>query len=78
QYAKPRRGDDPGVIELRFDHLSTPNGHSMPVYGKLISMDNRDIVRRNGTIVATGRHDDHMVFTGYGAGAGLILGLQSH
>jgi len=78
EYVRPRRGDDPGVIELAFDHLTTPNGHSYPVSGRLASLDNREVVRRNGSIVARGSQGDHMVFTGYGAGAGLILGLQSH
>jgi len=78
EYARARRGDDAGVIELKFDHLTTPSGHSYPVSGRLIALEGKDIVRRNGTIVARGSQNDHMVFTGYGAGAGLILGLQAH
>jgi len=76
--AVPRSGDKAGVVELDFNRIVMPDGKTVPIDGSLISLDNRNVVRNeNGMLVATAqaRKDNRMVYAGYGAGAGLIVGL---
>ncbi|MDR3692935.1 MAG: stalk domain-containing protein [Fimbriimonas sp.] len=79
-YARRRRGDSPGVLELQFDRLVTPRGVSYPVAGRLIGLDNDSVVRvRSGALVARSKQrDDRVAFAGAGAGIGLIIGLHDH
>ena len=77
-YAHPRDRVNPGVIELRFDHLVLPNGRNLPVFGQLIGLDNLSVRRLpNGTFVAvsTERHD-RVVWSGSGPGPGLVIGFH--
>jgi hypothetical protein len=76
--ARPKQGKDPGVIELDFQRLRLPNGRSYNLDGQLISLDNDAVTRdTNGMIRArnTGSNDNRTVYAGYGAGAGLVVGL---
>jgi hypothetical protein len=76
--ARARQGNDPGVIELDFQRLRLPNGRAYDIDGQLISLDNKSIIRdENGMIRSrnTGSKDNRTVYAGYGAGAGLIVGL---
>jgi len=76
--ARPKQGSDPGVIELDFQRLRLPNGRTYAIDGQLISLDNNSVTRdENGMIRArnTGNRDNRTVYAGYGAGAGLIVGL---
>jgi len=76
--AIPRTGDKPGLIELDFNRIMLPDGKTVPIDGSLISLNNRDVVRNaNGMLVATqaAKRDNRMVYAGYGAGSGLIVGL---
>jgi len=76
--AVPKNGDRPGLIELDFNRIMMADGKTVPIDGSLISLDSKSVVRNeNGVLVATGnvKKDNRMVYAGYGAGAGLIVGL---
>ncbi|HWA84497.1 MAG TPA: copper amine oxidase N-terminal domain-containing protein, partial [Fimbriimonadaceae bacterium] len=75
----PRRGDRPGIIDLSFDRIKFPDGHTTQIDGTLTSLDNNHVRRdRNGVLVARTNgtnQDNRMVYAGYGAGAGLLVGV---
>lgn len=75
--ARAQRGNEPGILELDFQRLRFPNGRTVAIDGDLVSLDANGIVRDdNGRIRATGQaRDQRTVYAGYGAGAGLIVGL---
>ncbi|MBC8064549.1 MAG: hypothetical protein H7Y17_06950 [Chlorobia bacterium] len=75
--AKPKEGRNPGMLELDFRRAVLPDGRSMAIDGSLIGLDANSVERReNGTYVAkTSKKDDRIVYAGYGAGAGLLVGL---
>ena len=75
--ATKRKGDDPGLLELAFDRLIMPNGNTEDLTGTLVSLSDKGLKKdADGRIVATGKAKDNKgVYAGYGAGAGLIVGL---
>jgi hypothetical protein len=73
--ARPMNGNDPGMLELRFDHMVLPNGARYTISGTLIGLDDGNVVHRNGRLVARDGAPNRAAFTGYGAGAGLVVGL---
>lgn len=76
--AHPQRGNEPGLLELDFQQLRMPNGRTYNIDGRLVSLDANGIDRGgNGRMRATGgdAKDNRNVYAGYGAGAGLVLGL---
>jgi len=75
--ARAQRGNEPGILELDFDQLRLPNGRTVAMDGDLVSLDANGVVRDNdGRIRATGKaKDQRVVYAGYGAGAGLLVGL---
>lgn len=78
--AKRQAGDDPGMLELAFDHIVFPDGRREELSGTLINLkDNKDLKKdADGRIIATGKSKDNKaVYAGYGAGAGLLLGILS-
>jgi len=75
--ARPKRADKPGMLELRFTRVDLPNGDSYSVNGTLIGLDRKSVTRRGDRLVATANAPDRAVYTGVGAGAGLILGLAT-
>ena len=81
QFAKAKRGNDAGVIELRVDKLVTPGGWTLKPEGRLIGLDDKNVNRNpDGSFVAKNSdRNDRVVYTGagIGAGAGLLLGLSS-
>jgi hypothetical protein len=74
-----REGNRPGLLELRFNRIILPNNQSFPIMGSLISLDNRYVIRnRYGMYEAQGSaRDNRMVYAGYGAAAGLLVGLTN-
>ncbi|MGV3615035.1 MAG: stalk domain-containing protein [Fimbriimonas sp.] len=76
--ARRKQGNNPGVIELDFQRLRLPNGRTYPIDGQLISLDSNSVTRdSDGTIRAKSgsSKDNRTVYAGYGAGAGLVVGL---
>jgi len=75
--AVPKSGNNPGMIEMDFGRIVMPDGRTMNIDGSLIALDNKNVARNeNGVLVATSSsRDNKMVYAGYGAGAGLIIGL---
>jgi len=76
-----RRGDDPAIVDLAFDRLVFPNGRTVRIDGTLTSLEDRYVTRdENGVLVArntssASNTDQRMVYAGYGAGAGLLVGV---
>lgn len=76
--ARKRSGDNPGILELNFERIRLPSGKTYAIDGDLVSLDAKGIVKEsNGRLKATGAaaKDNRGVYAGYGAGAGLIVGL---
>ncbi len=71
------RGNTPGMLDLAFRRVRLPNGQAYPINGSLIGLDNKSVLREpNGTLRATpGKGTSRLTYVGYGAGAGLIVGL---
>jgi hypothetical protein len=74
-----RSADRPAILDLTFDRLRFPNGKTVKMDGSLISLDGK-FVRDNGSGVLVAREnargaDQRMVYAGYGAGAGLLVGV---
>lgn len=67
----------PGMLELEFDRLRFPNGRTVKIDGDLTSMDSKYVAKNgNGVYTATeASKDQRLVYAGYGAGAGLLVGL---
>jgi len=66
----------PGMLELKFDRMVMPGGREVAIDGTLMDLNSKDIEHRNGRLVAKGSGvDNRGVYAGYGAGAGLVLGL---
>lgn len=79
-YVRHQHGRDPGVLELKFDHLTLPNGRNLRLDGRIFDIHTPGVTRLpNGTVIAQGlpRHD-HSMFTGYGPGQGVIVGVMSN
>lgn len=76
QEVQRHRGDQPGVLDIEFNRLRTPDGQTYPLNASLVSLNNDSVERReDGRIVArANRGKDRTKFIGYGAGAAAILG----
>jgi hypothetical protein len=77
--AVAQQGNEPGLLELRFDRIQLPDGRAHNINGSLFGLEDRYVERReDGTIAARPeRRDDRLVMAGYGAGAGLLVGLAT-
>lgn len=77
--ATRRNGNEPGILELAFDRVIMPNGRSEDLDGTLVSLTGKGIAKdAEGRITASGEaRDNRGVFAGYGAGAGVVVGLLS-
>jgi len=75
--ARSQKDKDPGVLDLEFRRLRFPDGKSYAIEGSLIGLDNKSVEKRSdGRLVAKpGHKTDRLTYVGYGAGAGLIVGL---
>jgi len=73
----PKTGNNPGMVELDFGRIVMPDGKTVNIDGSLIALDNKSVARNeNGVLIARETNkDNRMVYAGYGAGAGLIVGL---
>jgi len=73
---RPQEGKNPGVITLSFNRIMLPNESTYPIQGSLIGLDNKSVSHdSNGRLVAKNdQKNKTWTYTGYGAGAGLLLG----
>ncbi len=74
---RAKKDKDPGVLDLDFRRLRLPDGHSYAIQGSLIGLDSKSVEKRSdGRLIAKpGHSNDRLTYVGYGAGAGLIVGL---
>jgi len=76
--ARPKNGDNPGVLDFDFRNLTLPDGTHIPLRGELISLDNNNVGIAHGRVVAkTGAHNnsnDKLKVIGIGAAGGYLLG----
>ena len=73
--AKPKNGDEPGVLDLEFRTALLPNGQRVPLRGQLITLDENSVQTKDGRVVAkAGGKNDRLKVIGIGAGAGYVLG----
>lgn len=76
-----RRNNQPAILDLAFDRLRFPNGRTVKIDGTLTALDDRHVSRNaNGVLVArdtgiNGQTDQRLIYAGYGAGAGLLVGV---
>ncbi len=76
--ARPKQGDQPGVLDLDFRNAVLPNGNVIPLNAALIALDNDSVITTNGRITArAGKSQstgDKVKVVGIGAGLGFVLG----
>lgn len=75
--AKAKEGRNPGMLELDFRRVMLPDGRVVAMDGSLIGLDDKSVNRdSNGVYTArSDKKDERIVYAGYGAGAGLLVGL---
>jgi hypothetical protein len=75
--ARPQKGNDPGLLDMDFRRVIMPDGMTYNISGSLASLDSSRVTRNsNGVLVArTDQKDNRMVYAGYGAAGGLLVGL---
>jgi hypothetical protein len=75
--ANAKEGRNPGMLELDFRRVILPDGRTMPIDGSLIGLDSNSVTRNSDGVYTAraDRKDDRLVYAGYGAGAGLLVGL---
>ncbi|MBN9501037.1 MAG: hypothetical protein BGO01_07400 [Armatimonadetes bacterium 55-13] len=74
---KAKSGDQPGMIELKFNKMILPDGRTANIKGSLIGLDDKSVEKNDEGIYTakSTKKDQRVVFAGYGAGAGLLVGL---
>ena len=77
--AKPKAGNNPGVLDLAFNRIRYPNGRTYAITGSTIGLDNKSVEKRtDGRIVAKSSiKNNRLTYVGYGAGAGLLASVLS-
>ena len=75
--ATPQSGDTPGTLDLAFTRLRLSDGRTMAITGSPASLDTKALTTRSdGILVAKNTSkDQRLTYAGYGAGAGLLVGL---
>ena len=75
--ARAQEDKNPGVLDVSFDRMILPDGRTVRLTGSLIGLDNKSVEKRSdGRLVAKNGHkNDRLLYTGYGAAAGLIVGI---
>lgn len=74
-----RTENQPAIIDVTYNRLRFPNGHTVKIDGSLTALDEKHVMRgENGMIsYKSDNRDQRMVYAGYGAGAGLLVGVLS-
>jgi len=75
--AVPQQGSNPGTLSLGFTRLHLSDGRSFTISGSPTSLDTKNLrTRSDGVLVAKSTNkDQHLTYAGYGAGAGLLVGI---
>jgi len=75
--AKAKEGNSPGMLELDFRRVMLPDGRVHQIDGSLIGLDDRSVAMDSNGVYTTRseKKDERIVYAGYGAGAGLLVGL---
>jgi hypothetical protein len=79
-YARPRRGNEPGMIEINFTRLLIPKAvKPYTINASVIALEDKYVARNaNGVYVTRDSYrDKRLIYAGYGAGAGLLVGLAT-
>ena len=78
--ATAQSGDAPGTLDLAFTRLTLSDGRSFAINGAPTSLDTKSLASRSdGVLVAKNtKKDEHLTYAGYGAGAGLLVGLLAN
>ncbi|HZT44035.1 MAG TPA: copper amine oxidase N-terminal domain-containing protein [Chthonomonadaceae bacterium] len=74
---RPQEGNNPGLLDLSFTQIRLPDGRTEPIQGSLIGLDTSSVTHtHDGRLIAKpDKQNKRLVYAGYGAGAGLIVGL---
>jgi len=77
RHVTPRSGDTPGTLDLAFTRLRLSDGRTVSITGSPASLDSKNLTTRaDGVLVAKNTSkDNRLTYAGYGAGAGLLVGL---
>ncbi len=77
RHVTPQSGDTPGTLDLAFTRLRLSDGRIVSITGSPASLDTKDLTTRaDGVLVAKNTSkDNRLTYAGYGAGAGLLVGL---
>ncbi|HLV80753.1 MAG TPA: copper amine oxidase N-terminal domain-containing protein [Chthonomonadaceae bacterium] len=77
---RPQEGNNPGLLDLGFTEIRLPDGRTQSIQGSLIGLDTSSVTHtRDGRLIAKpDKQNKRLVYAGYGAGAGLIVGLLTH
>ena len=75
--AKQKEGKEAGYLDLAFRRIILPGGRAYDIDGAVIGLDNKSVDKKSdGRLVAkSGRKNNRLVYAGYGAGAGALVGL---
>lgn len=74
---RAQEGNNPGLLDLGFNQMMLPDGRTEPIHGSLIGLDTSSVNHtRDGRLIAKpDKQNKRLVYAGYGAGAGLIVGM---
>jgi len=75
--ARRQNGNDPGLLDMSFNRVILPDGTTYRIDGSLASLSGDRVTKTaSGVMVArTDQKDNRMVYAGYGAAGGLLVGL---
>ena len=77
RHVTAQSGDQPGTLDLAFTRLHLSDGRTVSITGSPASLDTKNLATRaDGVLVAKNTSkDNRLTYAGYGAGAGLLVGL---
>lgn len=75
--ARQKEGKEAGYLDLAFKRIVLPSGRSYDIDGSVIGLDSKSVDKKpDGRLVAKqGKKNNRLVYAGYGAGAGALVGL---
>ncbi len=75
--ATAQSGDTPGTLDLSFTRLRLSDGRTISITGSPASLDTKNLTTRSDGVMIAKKtsKDQRLTYAGYGAGAGLLVGL---